>query len=156
MTDAPVRPRHSNHQTQWAAQFAVASELCKQGYEVALTLGNHPSVDLMAISPGLRRLHFDIDVKGLHTKNWWTVFPKQLVDNLYYIFAFVPKGSPNQFFILTQEEVNSAISDASSAARRRAEAKGLVSKFDKFPGVSWTAAAAHENAWHKLPGWVLE
>ena len=29
------------HQTQWAAQFAVASELCKRGYEVSFTLGNN-------------------------------------------------------------------------------------------------------------------
>jgi hypothetical protein len=32
------KQRHSGHQTQWAAQFAVASELCKRGYEVALTM----------------------------------------------------------------------------------------------------------------------
>jgi hypothetical protein len=41
----------SSHQTRWAAQFAVASELCKRGYEVALTVGNHPLIDLMVISP---------------------------------------------------------------------------------------------------------
>jgi hypothetical protein len=41
------KTRHSTHQTQWAAQFAVASELCKRNYEVALTLGNHPVIDLM-------------------------------------------------------------------------------------------------------------
>jgi hypothetical protein len=40
------------HQTQWAAQFAVASELCKRGYEVALTLGHTtPDADLMVVSP---------------------------------------------------------------------------------------------------------
>jgi hypothetical protein len=31
------------HQTQWAAQFAVASELCKRGYEVRLRLDRSPS-----------------------------------------------------------------------------------------------------------------
>jgi hypothetical protein len=36
------------HQTQWAAQFAVASELCKRGYEVSFTMGNvAPVADLM-------------------------------------------------------------------------------------------------------------
>ena len=30
--------RQSAHRTQWAAQFAVASELCKRGFEVALTM----------------------------------------------------------------------------------------------------------------------
>jgi hypothetical protein len=45
------KPRHSHHQTQWAAQFGVAHELCKLGYQVALTMGNHPSVDMMVLSP---------------------------------------------------------------------------------------------------------
>ena len=35
------------YQTQWAAQFAVASELCKCGYEVAFTVGKHPESDLI-------------------------------------------------------------------------------------------------------------
>ena len=43
--------RRSVHRTQWAAQFAVASELCKRGYEVAWTTGNHPMVDLMVDEP---------------------------------------------------------------------------------------------------------
>jgi hypothetical protein len=41
-----------DRQTQWAAQFAVASELCKRGYEVSLTMGNAtPVADLMLVSP---------------------------------------------------------------------------------------------------------
>ena len=59
----------SKHRTQWAAQFAVASELCKRNYQVALTLGNHPKVDLMAISPiGAR---FLVEVKGQYQKRYW-------------------------------------------------------------------------------------
>jgi len=39
------KERHSAHQTQWAAQFAVASELCKRGYEVGFTMGiTQPSI----------------------------------------------------------------------------------------------------------------
>jgi hypothetical protein len=37
-----MQERHSAHQTQWAAQFAVASELCKRGYQVALPLAIIP------------------------------------------------------------------------------------------------------------------
>jgi hypothetical protein len=48
------KQRHSAQQTQWAAQFAAASELCKRGYEVALTMGNHPVIDPMAVSPNGR------------------------------------------------------------------------------------------------------
>lgn len=43
--------RRSVHRTQWASQFAVASELCKRGYQVAFTMGNHPSVDITVWSP---------------------------------------------------------------------------------------------------------
>jgi hypothetical protein len=69
------RERRSTHRTQWAAQFAVASELCKLGHEVAFTMGNHPNVDLMAVSPG--RTPFGIDVKGLYRRNFWLVTAKQ-------------------------------------------------------------------------------
>jgi hypothetical protein len=47
---AEKREKKSNHTTQWAAQFAMASELCKREYQVALTMGNHPAVDLMVVS----------------------------------------------------------------------------------------------------------
>ena len=54
------------HQTQWAAQFAVASELCKRGYEVSFTMGNAaPVADLMVVSPVQREM-FLVDVKGLY------------------------------------------------------------------------------------------
>jgi hypothetical protein len=52
------------HFTQWAAQFAVASELCKKGYEVSFTLGhNTPLADIMAISPE-QKIMFLIDVRA--------------------------------------------------------------------------------------------
>jgi hypothetical protein len=54
-----------DRRTQWAAQFAVAAELCKRGYEVSFTMGNAtPVADLMLVSP-LKRM-FLIDVKGLY------------------------------------------------------------------------------------------
>jgi hypothetical protein len=61
----------SRHQTQWAAQFAVASELCKRGYEVAFTSGHTtPVADLMVVRP-IRREMFLVDVKGLYRRNPW-------------------------------------------------------------------------------------
>ena len=43
------------HQTQWAAQFAVASELCKRGYEVSFTMENStPLADLIVVSPRIQ------------------------------------------------------------------------------------------------------
>ena len=51
MVKQAQKERQSAHRTQWAAQFAVASELSKRGYQVALTMGIHPVIDLMVISP---------------------------------------------------------------------------------------------------------
>src|SRR6266478_3426074 len=98
--------RRSGHQSQWAAQFAVASELCKRGYEVSFTMGNAtPLADLMVVSPKLKQM-FLIDVKGLYRKNPWVLKRKPTRANLYYVFAYVPTGEPNQFFVMTQQHAN--------------------------------------------------
>ena len=89
-------PTSRGHQTQWAAQFAVASELCKRGYEVAFTMGHTtPVADLMVISPTKRA--FLVDVKGLYRPNPWLVRPKETRTDLYYILAYVPNDEANQF-----------------------------------------------------------
>jgi uncharacterized protein YhbP (UPF0306 family) len=107
LTTMAKKERRSAHRTQWAAQFAVASELCKRDYQVALTLGNHPSADLMAISP--KGIPFTVDVKGLYKKNFWAIRAKAKTPNLFYIFAFVPDEAQNRFFILTQDQANKEI-----------------------------------------------
>jgi hypothetical protein len=66
-----MKERRSAHRTQWTAPFAVASELCKRGCQVALTLGNHPMIDLMVVSPLGRSFH--VDVKGAYKRNFWVV-----------------------------------------------------------------------------------
>jgi hypothetical protein len=53
--EPPVTKRISrSHQTQWAAQFAVASELCKRGYEVLV----HHGQQHWRSSPLMRRMSF--------------------------------------------------------------------------------------------------
>jgi hypothetical protein len=65
------------HQTQWAAQFAVTSELCKRNYEVSFTMGDTtPVADLMVVSPERREM-FLIDVKGLYRPNPWVIKRKK-------------------------------------------------------------------------------
>src|ERR1700761_1492588 len=87
------------HQTQWAAQFAVASELCKRGYEVAFTSGHTtPIADLMVVSPDTKTM-FLVDVKGLYKTNPWVIKRKPIRKNLFYILAFVPTGLPNRYFV---------------------------------------------------------
>lgn len=144
-----MKERHSAHQTQWAAQFAVASELCKRGYEVALTLGNHPAVDLMVISP--KRKSFHIDVKGLYRKNPWAVRPRPLQDDLYYVFAFVPEKEANRFYILSQEKVNDEVRRHIEVGRKRAIEKGKSPETaEKFPVLLWEFVQSWENKWEEV------
>jgi hypothetical protein len=150
MVKAEKPKRRSSHQTQWAAQFAVASELCKKGYEVALTMGNHPTADLMAYSPEGRA--FVIDVKGQYKRNWWVVREKPERQDAFYVFALVPDVGTNRFFILTQAEVNRGIRDEFDAVRARKMAKGLpTDKAEAFPCVSFGFAETSEERWDKLP-----
>jgi hypothetical protein len=143
------KPRHSAHQTQWAAQFAVASELCKRGYEVAFTMGNHPLIDLMVNSPTGTR--FNVDVKGLHKRNFWLVQAKEKRERLFYVLAFVPQGEQNRFFVLTQNQVDKGISIDLEHARDLRKAKGRPGEPSCMHGVQWKFAERFENAWEVLP-----
>lgn len=131
------------HQTQWAAQFAVASELCKRGYEVAFTSGHTtPVADLMVVSPKNKTM-FLVDVKGLYRMNPWVIKRKPSRDNLFYILAFVPTGETNRFFILSQSEIDQHV---------ESELKRL-GRPDDYPmtGITFRQGMNHENAWDALP-----
>jgi hypothetical protein len=145
------KQRHSAHQTQWAAQFAVASELCKRGYQVALTMGNHPLIDLMVISP--EGVSFDVDVKGQYKRNFWPIRLKERSDKLllFYVLAFVPENAPNQFFILTRDEVSEGIKVDGEQAKALRAAKGLAGEPAEFPGIEQRFAERFKNAWTSLP-----
>jgi hypothetical protein len=138
----------ANRQTQWAAQFAVASELCKRGHEVSFTLGNNaPLADLMAISPEERL--FLVDVKGLAAKNYWRIMRKPARHDLFYVLTLVPRGAPNQFFVMTQEAVNAGIEE--EFLRLRPEQKALGEKAYKLLGIRWRDAETFVNRWDILP-----
>jgi hypothetical protein len=147
--ETPLKKRHSPHQTQWAAQFAVASELCKRDYQVALTMGNHPRVDLMVISP--RGTKFAVDVKGLYKRNWWLITEKEALQNLFYVLAFVPVNAPNQFFILKQQQVNEAIPSFVERGRQERLRKGRsIEKVEQMRGLPWTFVERFTD-WGILP-----
>ncbi|MCD2171917.1 hypothetical protein [Rhizobium sp. C4] len=132
----------SRHQTQWAAQFAVASELCKLGCDVGFTMGhNTPLADLFVLSPD-RKKTFLIDVKGQKSKNFWQIKKKEPTDNLFYVLAYVPAGASNRFFIFSQSRLNEKLDEY--------EVSGV--RFDpRFSGMNWTTAYAQENRWDVLP-----
>lgn len=131
------------HQTQWAAQFAVASELCKRGYEVAFTSGHTtPIADLMVVSPKNKTM-FLVDVKGLYRMNPWVIKRKTKRDNLFYILAFVPSDQANRFFVLTQSDINQQVESELTRLGRT----------EDYPmsGITFKQGGAHENDWDALP-----
>lgn len=131
------------HQTQWAAQFAVASELCKRGYEVAFTSGyNTPIADLMVVSP-IDKEMFLVDVKGLYRKNPWLIKRKAVRNGLFYILAYVPTDEPNQFFIMTQQRVLECIENELSRLKR--------ANNYSVTGFVWKLALEYKDAWPLLP-----
>jgi len=139
----PSVGRERGHQTQWAAQFAVASELCKRGYEVAFTSGHTtPVADLMVVSPQSKKM-FLVDVKGLYRKNPWIIKRKPVRRSLFYVLAYVPASEPNQFFIMTQQRVHECIQ--SELIR--------LGRSDDYPvtGFVWKLAMNYHDAWHLLP-----
>jgi hypothetical protein len=140
----PSSPQDMKWNSQWAALFAVASELCKRDYEVTLTLGNYPRFDIMARSP--EGASFCVDVKGVRTKNVWVVernYPALARDDLFYILAYVPEDQPNEYFILKQAEAFDLITD---------ELKRLGRPLTHVPtGFLFSRSLPYANAWDKLP-----
>ncbi|MFP3542195.1 hypothetical protein SB748_01800 [Rhizobium sp. SIMBA_035] len=130
------------HHTQWAAQFAVASELCKLGCDVGFTMGhNTPLADLFVLSPS-RKTTFLVDVKGQKTANFWQIKKKELIDNLFYVLAYVPTVGRNRFFIFSQSQLNERLDQYEKSGVR----------FDpRFSGFNWTTAYAQEDKWNELP-----
>lgn len=129
--------------TQWAAQFAVASELCKRGYEVAFTQGNAtPLADLMCVSPRTNTM-FLVDVKGLGRRSMWMVKDKPARAGLFYVLAFVPPGAANEFWVLPQADINRLL-----AEYRASGIKYLPTHPSSF---NWTQPAAFQDRWDILP-----
>jgi len=145
------KPRRDANRTQWAAQFAVASELVKRGHEVAFTMGNHPMKDLLAVSP--KGKPFAVDVKGQYAKNVWPVKKRAPNPDLYYIFAYVPDQGRNRFFVLNQDEVNERIDlTFQTAAANKLAKKGQVLDSSKyFHGVTWKQIEEFDTMWTKFP-----
>jgi hypothetical protein len=71
---------------------------------------------------------------------------------LFYILAYVPDDEPNQFFILTQDEVNKEVPLQVSRVKAERLKKGLsIEKSDRFQGLLWSVAEKSKDRWDKLP-----
>lgn len=133
------------YQTQWACQFYVAAELTRQGYLVSLTLGNAPVADLLVVSP--ERHHFEVDVKGQSTKNFWLIQRREPREDLYFVLVYLPKDNESpRFFVLSSVELMT----------RREEYKQYIESIggkykDEMGSINWTTAFEYEDHWDILP-----
>jgi len=95
---------------------------------------------------------FSIDVKGLYKPNYWAVKPKNPKDDLFYVFAFVPEGGSNRFYVLPQAEVNARVKARTEQGRRRAIEKGKPPESaDKFPCLPFELGEQWKDNWDILP-----
>ncbi len=73
------------HTTNLAAEFYVASQLCRLGYIVTLTLGHTKEIDLLVAHPDGRKV--SIDVKGLKNKTNWPVKAKLISRTHFFVLV---------------------------------------------------------------------
>jgi hypothetical protein len=90
-------------------------------------------------------------VKGQYKPNFWPVRPKKSRDKLFYVLAFVPEDAPNEFFILTQDQVNEGIRTDLEHASALRKAKGLSGHPSDFRGFQRKFALDFKDAWKALP-----
>lgn len=136
--------QRNKYQTQWAAQFYAAAELCRRGHLVALTLGNAPRTDLLVVSPG--ETHYRVEVKGLAASNFWLIQPHEPQDDLIFILVLVSRDLERQpqFFILTSAELMQEMESVLDAMRASgANMSGA--------GIRWKQAEKYEGCWETLP-----
>lgn len=138
-------PRGKRYFTQWAAQFFAAAELTRRGYLVSMTFGNAPDVDLFARGP--QGSHFDVDVKGLSSHNFWLLQERVSRADLYYILVHVPKAPDRpSFFVLTSGE---AMTEITNLKQRTINSGGAW--LDSGAGFSWGTGLLYADRWSILP-----
>jgi hypothetical protein len=98
--------KRQTYHTQWAAQFAIAAELSRRGYTVALTLGNARALDIICTAPS--GLTFRVEVKGTASRTFVRtgnkILDMDLQESLFMVVVLVPyEETPFRFlFLLTR------------------------------------------------------
>jgi hypothetical protein len=123
--------KRNRHYTEWAATLATAAELTRQGYDVTLTFGNTPRVDLLCSVPGGNQ--FKVQVKGIAYANALFIqkyfFEDATQPDLFFIIVLVSEAPPFfRFFVMTHGEVKDAWAEW---CKRRIEKGYYVSMCDE-------------------------
>lgn len=96
----------SKNQSGISAEFFVAAELSRRGYNVTLTFGNTKSIDLLIEKDNST---IAIQVKGIQRKKsiCWNIKRTSIRENLIYVFVNLNADTlvEPEYFILTNEEI---------------------------------------------------
>jgi hypothetical protein len=137
-------------QTHWTAQFYVAAELTRRGYQVALPSVKERGTNLFVTTPD-GNTQFEVEVKGLSAHSFWLVEKRDSVANLYYVLVYLPGNvakSP-QFFVLSGAEM------MKKRAEYRTHIESIGGKYrDDMGGINWSTPFPFENRWNILPGYL--
>lgn len=121
-----------------AAEFMVAGELARRGYNVTLTFGNTKSIDLL-IEKETKII--SVQVKGIQRKKsiCWNLSLKNLNNkDMIYVLVNINADTlePAEFFILTEKEVKQSFKSTNSGRDyldyNEAVRLGFKDKWNKF------------------------
>lgn len=123
--------------TGLAGEFFVAAELLKRGYQVALTLGNAKSVDLMVHDEASGKTR-TVQVKTLRAKNYFDLEPRKISEADIYAFVLLNEpGSPVEIFAVSASELSSKLDTFFGATHATS----------KRNGVSYKSLVAYKDNW---------
>ena len=141
--------KRDRHYTSWAATLATAAELARRCYDVTITFGNTPKVDLLAAAK--EGPAFKVQVKGISgeyalriQKDFFDMPPQE---DLFLFVVVVPQDTakPFQFFIMTHKESKKAYT-----SQRKVRRDGTPYKKGN-EGLNWGVVKTYKDQWNKLP-----
>uniref|UniRef100_A0A7V2ZKP9 PD(D/E)XK endonuclease domain-containing protein n=1 Tax=Ignavibacterium album TaxID=591197 RepID=A0A7V2ZKP9_9BACT len=103
-------PEITSNSTGLSGEYFVAGELLRRGFNVAITMGNAKSIDLIAEKNGRT---FPIQVKSIFKKKnvGWPILKSKIKKKHFYIFVNLngDKLTNPEFFICTSFEAKRKI-----------------------------------------------
>lgn len=104
--------RKSKNLLSLCGEYAVASELCKHGFNASITYGNAKAVDICVFDEDTN-IYKRIEVKTSRNDRIVTgFFQKYDYDTVqhpdYWIIVYIDENNINHFYVMTHEEMGNA------------------------------------------------
>ncbi|MBU0712825.1 hypothetical protein KJ762_02485 [bacterium] len=97
--------RRDSQKSGLAGEFFVAAELLKRDFQVALTMGNAKSVDII-VQRDDTSLPVTVQVKTLRSSNCYLIGVRNVVPSQIYVFVLLRKvAQPVEYFIVSGQEM---------------------------------------------------